>query len=142
MKTILFLLIVNLSIPSFAQNWQLDLEQAKLEAKKHQKQILLVFSGSDWCGPCIKLDQEIWQTAVFKKHAEANLILVKADFPKRKGNKLSENQAIKNAKLAEKYNPKGYFPLVILLNDKGEELNMLGYKNLTPEQYILAIHEK
>jgi thioredoxin-related protein len=142
MKKIIFYLLICLSVPAFAQDWQYDLDQAKIEAKQNQKQILLVFSGSDWCAPCIKLDQEIWQTDTFKKHALKKLVLVKADFPKLKSNRLSKEQNLKNAALADKYNPNGYFPLVILLNKNGEVINQLGYKNLSPEQYISAIYEK
>lgn len=142
MKKIFFYLFIGFSLTATAQNWQFDLAKAKQEAKQHQKQILLVFSGSDWCGPCIKLDQEIWQTEVFKKHAEANLVLVKADFPKRRNNQLPEEQSTKNAALAEKYNPNGHFPLVVLLDENGMVINQLGYKSLSPEQYIATLYAK
>ncbi|GGE30711.1 thioredoxin family protein [Psychroflexus planctonicus] len=141
MKKIFFLLFICISFTSIAQNWQLDFEQAKQQAQQEKKNILLVFSGSDWCAPCIKLDHEIWQSDVFEAHARENLVMVKADFPKRKNNQLPEEQSKKNAALAERYNPNGYFPFVILLNAKGEIINQLGYKNLAPKAYINAIYE-
>jgi thiol-disulfide isomerase/thioredoxin len=101
----------------------------------------LVFSGSDWCAPCIKLDDQVWQTAEFKTHAKEKLVLLKADFPKRKKNLLPQVQQDKNNALAEKYNSNGYFPFVVLLNSKGEVINQLGYKNVTATEYIKAIYE-
>lgn len=142
MKNIFVILIFTLSISMYGQDWKFDLEKSKKEAQKEQKQILLVFSGSDWCAPCIKLDREIWQSETFKKHSKQKLILLKVDFPKRKKNQLSEIQQSKNNALAEKYNANGYFPYVLLLDAKGKVLNQLGYKNLSPEDYIKAIYAK
>lgn len=142
MKNLFLYLFLSLSASSFAQNWNFDLEQAKTKAQKEQKEILLVFSGSDWCAPCIKLDQEIWQSEEFKNHAKDKLVLLKADFPKRKNNRLPEEQQQKNNLLAEQYNPNGHFPFVVLLNANGEVVNQLGYKNLSPAKYIQAIYGK
>ncbi len=142
MKNLFLYLFLSLSASSFAQNWNFDLEQAKTKAQKEQKDILLVFSGSDWCAPCIKLDQEIWQSEEFKNYAKDKLVLLKADFPKRKNNRLPEEQQQKNNLLAEQYNPNGHFPFVVLLNANGEVVNQLGYKNLSPAKYIQAIYGK
>lgn len=142
MKNIFVILIFTLNISMYGQDWKFDLEKSKKEAQKEQKQILLVFSGSDWCAPCIKLDREIWQSETFKKHSKQKLILLKVDFPKRKKNQLSEIQQSKNNALAEKYNANGYFPYDLLLDAKGKVLNQLGYKNLSPEDYIKAIYAK
>ena len=56
---------------------------AKKEASEQNKKVLLVFSGSDWCGPCIKLDKNVWQSDAFKAESKKNWILIKADFPKK-----------------------------------------------------------
>jgi thioredoxin-related protein len=130
-----------LSINLTAQNWQSDFKEAKTIANNDNKQILLVFSGSDWCAPCMKLEKNVWQTEVFKKHAKDNLVLLKADFPSRKKNKLPKEQQDKNNALAEQYNPKGYFPFVVLLNANGDVLNQLGYKSLEPQAYINEINK-
>lgn len=138
-KIILFAFLFSATL-SFSQNWKTSLEDAKTEAASSNKNILLVFSGSDWCAPCIKLDRTIFQTDVFKAEAAKKWVLVKADFPKKKGNLLSAEQTENNKKLAEKYNKEGNFPLVVLLNSSGKTIGMLGYKNVTPEAYIQLIH--
>lgn len=140
MKLSLLMISLALSLSTYAQNWVYDFNEAKLLAEQENKQILLVFSGSDWCAPCIKLDRQIWQTKVFKNHAKENLVLLKADFPKRKKNQLPKIQQDKNKALAETYNTKGYFPFVVLLDANGKVINQLGYKNLTPTKYIEAIY--
>jgi len=142
MKSIFISFHLLLSLMSTAQEWTHDLGHAKEIAQKEQKDILLVFSGSDWCAPCIKLDNQIWQSDAFKVHAEKHLVLVRADFPKRKNNQLPKEQQKKNNTLAEKYNKNGYFPFVVLLNANGEIVNQLGYKNISPTEYIKAIYEK
>jgi thioredoxin-related protein len=141
MKSTVFIISLFISYVSFGQDWTFTLADAKTQAAKEQKNILLVFSGSDWCAPCIKLDDQVWQTAEFKTHAKEKLVLLKADFPKRKKNLLPQVQQDKNNALAEKYNSNGYFPFVVLLNSKGEVINQLGYKNVTATEYIKAIYE-
>ena len=82
------------------QGWINDLDNAKELAKKEQKLILLNFSGSDWCIPCIRLRQEVFDAEAFIKYAAANLILVNADFPRKKKNQLSKEQQKLNDELA------------------------------------------
>jgi len=62
--------------------------------------------------------------------------LLRADFPRNKGNQLSKEQLKKNEALAEKYNTRGFFPLVVLLNSSGQVLGTTGYKNVSPSEYI------
>jgi thioredoxin-related protein len=119
-----------------AQEWQTDFEKAKEIATKKNQKIILNFSGSDWCAPCIKLDREIWQSDEFKSYAKDNFVLLKADFPRRKNNKLSEEQQAKNNKLAETYNSNGHFPFVVVLDNNGNVLGTTGYHKVTPEEYI------
>lgn len=122
-----------------AQDWKTSLEDAKTEAAKDAKNIILVFSGSDWCAPCIKLDRSIWQSDAFKKASSENWILLKADFPKKKANALSEEQTKINQELAEKYNPEGSFPKVVILNNEGKVLGIMGYEKITAEEYIVKL---
>ncbi len=63
------LLLVALSITNLivAQDWQYNFDDAKKQASEQDKNIIIVFSGSDWCAPCIKLDRSIWQSEAFKK---------------------------------------------------------------------------
>jgi thioredoxin-related protein len=134
---ILFILISSLS---YSQNWKTNFEEAKLEAFKENKNILLVFSGSDWCAPCIKLDKNVWQSEAFKKESQKSWILIKADFPKKKADMLSPELTANNEKLAEKYNKDGNFPLVVLLDKNGKVLGEKGYANISAEDYTQAIH--
>ena len=137
MKTILSLLFLLTTITSVnAQDWITDFEKAKSIATEEGKTIVLVFQGSDWCGPCIKLDKEIWHTDEFKTYSEEHFVMLKADFPKRKKNALSEEQQAHNNNLAENYNKNGYFPYVVVLDSEGNILGSTGYKKSTPSAYI------
>jgi thioredoxin-related protein len=101
-------------------SWQTDFERAKSQAKTENKFILLNFSGSDWCGPCIRLHKEIFDSEVFTKYADENLVLVNADFPRLKKNILSKEQQKQNDALADKYNSDGAFPFTVLLDADGK----------------------
>lgn len=137
MKSIsLFVLLLLVSLSSFSQNWVTDFEKAKSIAAKENKTIVLVFQGSDWCAPCIKLDKEIWHTEEFQNYAKDHFVMLKADFPKRKKNTLSKEQQEHNNQLAEKFNRNGYFPYVVVLNSEGTMLGSTGYKKTTPSAYI------
>jgi len=137
MKSILLLLLFigQLSL-TYSQNWELDFNKALKTAQNSNKTIVLVFSGSDWCAPCIKLEKEIWETEIFQKYAKDHFVMVRADFPRKKANKLSKEQQEKNAMLADKYNPNGYFPSVVVIDKYKNVLGSTGYKKLNPEEYI------
>ena len=140
MKKIAIIAFVFLTSFSFAQEWQTNFEEAKKIANEQDKNVVIVFSGSDWCAPCIKLDKNIWQSEAFKKEAAAEWILVKANFPRKKANELSKEQTNHNRNLAEKYNADGSFPLVVVLDKNGKVLGKMGFKNVSPEEYIKMIH--
>ncbi|MFD0988517.1 thioredoxin family protein [Mariniflexile jejuense] len=138
MKTKLVYLVVLVCITSFsavAQDWKTNFEEAKQLASKNNQNIVLVFQGSDWCAPCIKLDKEIWSTQEYQNLAKNHFVMLKADFPRKKANKLSEEQELQNKKLAETYNNQGYFPYVVVLNKNGKVLGSLGYEKISPTQY-------
>ncbi len=118
------------------QDKDLSIDQAKIKATKEGKRILLVFQGSDWCAPCIKLEKEILDTEEFLNLAKEQFVILKADFPRGKKNRLSDEKQQHNAALAEKYNPNGYFPYVLVLNDEGNFLGAMGYKKTTPTAYF------
>lgn len=123
------------SAHAFSQEWITDFEEAKTLASSKNKLIVLVFQGSDWCAPCMKLDREIWSTKEFQELANESFVMLQADFPRRKKNKLSDEQQEHNNKLAEKYNTYGYFPFVVVLDAEGNELGAMGYEKSTPEKY-------
>ncbi|MCF8239213.1 MAG: thioredoxin family protein [Saprospiraceae bacterium] len=132
-------LLVTTYCSGSAQNWLTNLDAAKTLAKETKRPIILVFQGSDWCAPCIKLDREIWQSEAFKAQAKTHYILLKADFPKRKKNALSEEQSAHNAILAETYNQQGIFPFVVILDADGQVLGQTGYQKTTPSDYIAKL---
>ncbi len=110
-------LIVFISTP-----WETSMDAAIQKAKTENKLILLNFSGSDWCGPCIKLKKEVLDSPDFLKFSENKLVLVRADFPRKKSNRLSEVKTQENEKLAERYNAKGKFPFTVLIDANGKVL--------------------
>ncbi|MBB5645805.1 thioredoxin family protein [Pedobacter cryoconitis] len=134
------LLITFLSILAGSLSWMSNFTQAQQQAKSTHQQILVNFSGSDWCGPCIRLRKEILESEVFETYAKAHLVLVRADFPRQKKNQLSAEQIKLNEALAEKYNPDGKFPYTLLVDENGEVLKSWdGYPNETPEKFIQEI---
>jgi len=135
--SILFFFTVTLAK---AQEWVTDFKQAKEIANEKDQNIILVFQGSDWCAPCIKLDREIWSTNEFKMYAKDHFVMLKADFPRKKKNKLETPQQQKNNLLAEKYNKQGFFPHVVVLNKKGDVLGRTGYKKVSPSAYIKILN--
>lgn len=137
--------LISIFITAFliGQGWLNNFETAKTEAQKSHKQILVNFSGSDWCGPCIKLTREVFETETFKKYADEKLVLVRADFPRMKKNKLSQEQTALNEKLADQYNKEGTFPLTLLLDENGKVLKKwAGNPGLKPEQFVMALQAK
>jgi thioredoxin-related protein len=102
--------------------WLTNFDEAKQKATIENKYILLNFSGSDWCGPCIKMKKEVFESEEFLSISNQQLVLVRADFPRSKKNQLSKEQSKHNEALAEKYNPNGKFPYTLLLTNTGEVL--------------------
>lgn len=140
MKKSIFLIICYFFTLSIAaQEWITSFEEAKTMASKSNQNIVLVFQGSDWCGPCIKLDKEIWSTSEFQELAKNHFVMLQADFPRRKQNKLSPELQEHNNALAEKYNPNGYFPFVVVLSSNGDILGTRGYEKTTPELFFNSL---
>ena len=139
MKNILLLLLLAASFPAFSQKWNTSIAEAKTIASKESKPIVLVFSGSDWCAPCIKLEKNVWQSEEFKKEANDSWVLVKADFPKKKNNTQSEELKAQNRALAEKYNKEGFFPLIVVLDKTGKVLGKTGFNSVKASEYISLI---
>ncbi len=122
-------------------NWLTNFEQAKAQAEKQDKKILMNFSGSDWCANCMRIDKTLFQTEEFKNYAKKNLVLLKVDFPARKKNALSKEQQNHNDKLADKYNKKGMFPNVVIVDSKGEVLGNMNHPLNSTSDYINNIKE-
>jgi thioredoxin-related protein len=120
--------------------WDTDFERATEKAKQEHKLILLKFSGSDWCIPCIRMQKEIFEDSVFISFADTSLVLVNADFPRLKKNKLSDAQKKKNEKLADRFNPNGDFPLTLLMNENCKVLQRWeGYSKTTAQEFVIQL---
>ncbi|ADY30535.1 MULTISPECIES: thioredoxin family protein [Cellulophaga] len=106
--------------------WNTDYETVLKKAKKADKNILVYFTGSDWCGPCKMLKKDLFATAEFKEISE-NYELLYIDIP-RNNDLLTEKQLKHNMDLMAKYNKKGVFPNLKILDSKGREKGALhGY---------------
>lgn len=113
--------------------WLTDFDKAKAEAKEKNRPILVDFTGSDWCGWCIKLNKEVFSKEAFKNYAKDNLVLLELDFPRKK--KLSDELKKQNEKLSKKYKVKG-FPTILLLDAEGKVLARTGYQKGGPDAYV------
>lgn len=112
--------VAALSASAFAttpEGWSTNLDKALVKAKTEKKAVLVEFTGSDWCPPCIAMRKNVFSKKEFVDAASEKYILVELDFPK--GDKAL---AEKNQPLAEKYKIEG-FPTVVLLNAQGKEFS-------------------
>ena len=133
------LAIFALAMMSFSP-WQTNFSAARQEAQQNHKLILLNFSGSDWCGPCIRLHKEVFESSAFTRFADSSLVLVNADFPRQKKHQLSKDVQHENELLAEKYNSKGAFPFTVLLDADGNILKSWeGLPKETPDEFVNEI---
>ena len=127
MKSIKFLiapaLALGMAVSACAADWMTDYNKALAMSKKTGKPILADFTGSDWCGWCIKLKQEVFSKPEFNAWAKKNVILLELDYPRK-----AQPAALKaqNAKLAEKYQIQGY-PTILFLGSKGQVIGKYGY---------------
>lgn len=134
-KWLVVLAAVAMSAGAFAsEGWMTDFEKATAKAKAEGKYILVDFSGSDWCGWCMKLDKEVFSRKAFKEYANENLVLMMADFPRDKSNQSAAVQK-QNKALAEKFGIRG-FPTVYILDPNGKPINKTGYQDGGPEAYV------
>ena len=113
--------------------WLTDFEAAKAQAKEENKPILVDFTGSDWCGWCIKLNKEVFSKSSFKDYAKENLVRLELDYPRKK--ELSKELKKQNAELRKKYEVRGY-PTILLIDAKGKVLAKTGYQKGGPDAYV------
>ncbi len=138
MKKLILTLMASLLTVSFSMGaeslWMHDFEAAKAKAVKEGKPIFINFTGTDWCGWCIKLEKEVFSKKAFQDYAKEHLVLVEVDFPKKK-EQTAEVKA-QNAKLDKEYGVEGY-PTLYLLDAQGKKLTEdIGYREGGPEAYV------
>jgi len=116
------------------EGWTSDFEAAKKQAAGEKKDLLIDFTGSDWCGWCIKLKEEVFSQAAFAKAAPGDFILVEIDFPQAEG-KIDAATRERNEALGEKYGVEG-FPTIILSDAAGRPYAKTGYQPGGAEAYL------
>ena len=137
MKSLLIVLSIFLGT---GVTWLGNFKTATDQAAATHKLIMINFSGSDWCGHCIRLRKEILESNTFTGYAQDHLVLVRADFPRQKKNQLSKDQVKLNEALADKYNPEGKFPFTLLIDGQGKVLKTWdGFPNESPEQFTTQV---
>ena len=120
-------------------NWSTDFAAAVAKAKAEKKMVLIDFTGSDWCGWCIKMDKDTFSKSEFADYAKTNLILVKLDFPRKKPQS-SKEKAV-NETLQKTYKVDG-FPTLIALNSAGKEVwRQEGYLEGGPKALITELEK-
>jgi len=127
------LLCLSIAVLACAADWTVGWKSASEQAAKANKPILADFTGSDWCGWCIKLKKEVFNTPEFAAWAKDNVILLEVDFPRTSA--LPKAQQIENQAMADKYKIEG-FPTILLLSATGKVLGRLGYEAGGPSVWI------
>lgn len=119
--------------------WFTDMPAAQAFAQAHEAPILVVFAGSDWCRPCIQFKQDILLAAAFDVYAQTNLVVLYLDFPARRQNQLAPMQKAHNEALAERYNPTGAFPGLVVIDYAGQVLGTPEFKNQSADAFVALL---
>lgn len=118
--------------------WYADFDVAAAAAKKANKDLLVDFTGSDWCGWCIKLHQEVFDHAEFESGVKDHFVLVALDFPRGAEAKAKVPNPERNKELSEKYGIQG-FPTVLLMSPDGDVFGKTGYQEGGPVKYVESL---
>ncbi|MEI7958508.1 MAG: thioredoxin family protein [Verrucomicrobiota bacterium] len=140
MKKLFITLAAIFTLGSFASadEWLTDYVKALAQAKAENKPVLIDFTGSDWCGWCMKLDREVFSVQDFKSYAAQKLVLLKIDFPRRKT--LPAAETAQNQKLSNQYRIHG-FPTIVVLKPDGSKAGALGYMPGGPKAFISELEK-
>jgi protein disulfide-isomerase len=118
------------------EGWTTNYQQALAAAKQQRKPIIALFTGSDWCPPCKKLEATVFQSEEFKKWAKNKAVLLFLDYPRSKPQDDATKQ--QNEKLSKQYKVQG-FPSVVFMNAAGKEADrQVGYGGASPAEWIQA----
>ena len=141
--TSIFILFLITGFYVTAQSADYNSQNSFQKAKEENKHLLMVFSGSDWCKPCMQLKQKILSNDVFTNYSSNRLLIHEVDFPYKRKNKLSKTQAKHNNALAEKYNQEGVFPKVLLFNADEEIITEVKYDQyMTADDFVHLINSQ
>lgn len=136
--TVASLVVLTSASMGSESGWLHDYEAAKKQAKAEDKPILINFTGSDWCGWCIKIEKEIFSKEEFRTYAKENLVLMEVDFPEKKKNIAKQTAEVKaqNKKLDKEFAIEGY-PTIYLLSAEGKKISEeIGYREGGANAYV------
>ncbi len=132
------LLLLGLNNSIAAPTWSTNLARAQAQARAEGKTVLINFTGSDWCGWCMKLRKDVFLKPAFAAYAETNLVLVEIDFPKRKPLPPEVQKA--NQQMAQQFQVEG-FPTLVLLNSNGTRLSNVNYANGGTRTFLAEVEK-
>lgn len=128
-----------LQLSAAEAEWLTNLPKAQARAKAENKIVLMEFTGSDWCPPCMKMHKEVFTDPAFIDYAKENLVLVEVDFPRKK--KQSDELKKSNEALEKKYSVEGY-PTVIVLDKEGKKISeLVGYQPGGPKAFVASLEK-
>ena len=131
--TLFFILFLSVAFSQSKLVWHDNVKEAIKISKKEKKPIMMFFTGSDWCGWCIRLQKEVFFKEEFKKWAGENVVLLELDFPRRKA--LSSEVKAQNTKLQRQFAIQGY-PTVWFANPGKDAQNNLQWVKLGRTGYV------
>ena len=132
------LVLLGSAVASFGLQWIDDFDQGMAQAKEAGKYALVDFSGSDWCGWCMKLDKEVFSKKEFEDFAAKGLVCIVVDFPRHKPQ--SKKDRARNDALMKKYGVEG-FPTVLLFSPDGRLAGTTGYEPGGPGPYVKSLQD-
>lgn len=139
LSSLVMAMTANFTFAATGENWMTDFEAAKKKAAEEKKDLFVDFTGSDWCGWCIKLDKEVFAHEPFNEGVADKFILVSLDYPQDKS-KMSEELQAQNDELQKKFDIKG-FPTILLMDAEGRPYAQTGYQQGGPEKYVEHLDE-
>ena len=136
---VLLALLSVCNLPAAEGNWETDFQKAQASAKSQHKLLFINFTGSDWCGYCIRMDRDVLSKPQFKDFANKNLVLLEIDFPRAKDQ--AQPLRMQNQKLAGEFGIEG-FPTFVVLNGEGKKVwSTEGYFPGGPEAFVAELQK-
>lgn len=119
--------------------WLTDYEAAVEASRETERPILMNFTGSDWCAPCIQMKNDVFSKEAFHEYAEENLVLLELDFPQNTPQEPEVKE--QNQELAQDFGLRA-FPTYVLLDEEGEEVDRTeGYMPGGPDAFLAWIEK-
>ena len=136
-----FLTFTHLLTAQSTQGWWTNFDEAKAAAAEQRSNILLIFTGSDWCKSCMRFKKKILNSAEFRDYSKDKLVVMYVDFPARKKNKLPPTQTNHNEQLAEQFNRSGTFPNIFLMDAAGNILANPQFERQSVTDFIYELEQ-